>query len=171
MYDSAVFAVVMEHPNFVPYEEKDMLPIQHRFLLQRLNSFGHRKRSDVLVIFDKVDDSKDGSEANGFKGYLFKHEEGRQCTNIVEMPLFVASINTPLIRFPDITGNILREYYNHSLDVMKPENDFELWLEELGKRVHAKTVDFKNKNNVNYGIYQMTKDKFSLNSCVDHGKV
>lgn len=160
MYDTAVFAIVMENPDFVPYEEKDMLPIQHRFLIQRLNSFGNSKKSDVLVIFDKVDDAKDGSVANGFKGFLFKHEEGRQCSNIVEMPLFVASINTPLIRFPDITGNILREYYNHSLNIKQIENEFEEWLQELGRRVHSKTIDFKNRNHVNFGIYQMTKDKF-----------
>lgn len=160
MYDTAVFAVVMENPDFVPYEEKDMLPVQHRFLIQRLNSFGKSKKSDVLVIFDKVDDAKDGSEANGFKGFLFKHEEGRQCTYIVEMPLFVASINTPLIRFPDITGNILREYYNHNLNTKQVENEFEEWLKEIGKRVHLNTTDFKNGNHVNFGIYQMTKDKF-----------
>lgn len=160
MYDTAIFAIVMDKPDFVPYEEKDLLPIQHRFLIQRLDSFGKLKKTDVLVIFDKVDETKDGSEANGFKGFLFKHEEGKQLTNIVEMPLFVASINTPLIRFPDITGNILREYYNNKLDAVNPGNEYEQWLKELGNRIHLKSVNFKNKFHINYGIYQMSKDKF-----------
>lgn len=160
MYDIAIFAVIMEKPDFVPYEEKDMLPIQHRFLIQRLNSFGKLKKDEVLVIFDKVDEAKDNSEANGFKGFLFKHEEGKQCTNIVEMPLFVASITTPLIRFPDLTGNIFREYYNFGLDSKQPQNPYEEWVTELANRVFAKSKNFKNGSYINYGIYQMSKDKF-----------
>ncbi len=160
LYDTAVFAIVMERPNFIPYEEKGLLPIQHRFLIQRLNCFGRLKKSDVLVIFDKVDDTKDSSEANGFKGFLFKHEEGKQCTHILEMPLFVASINTPLIRFPDLAGNILREYYNHNLDSKQPQNKFDEWLKELGVRIHLRTVNFRSRNHICYGIYQMPKNKF-----------
>lgn len=159
-YETSIFAVVMEKPQFVPYEEEDLLPIQHRFLLQRLDLFGQVKNIDVLVIFDKVDDAKDGSIANGFKGFLFKHEEGKKCANVVEMPLFVASVNTPLIRFPDLIGNILREYYNKDLDRNKPMNQFEEWLVELYQRLITKTINFKNGINTNYGIYLMKKERF-----------
>ena len=76
------------------------------------------------------------------------------------MPLFVASINTPLIRFPDMVGNILREYYNKNLNLNKPTDRYEEWLKQLGIRTIKKSIDFKYGFYTNYGIYQMSKDKF-----------
>lgn len=141
-----------------------MLPVQHWYLLQRLNLFGQSKGTDVLVIFDKVDDSKDGSIANGFKGFLYKSTEGKSFEYIVEMPLFVASINTPLIRFPDLAGNILREIYNINLFSKTPSDCFEEWLLFLGHKIMSKTVNFHVKIQGRYikfyGIHQMSKDKF-----------
>lgn len=163
-YNTSVFAVIMERPDFMPFEEEDMLPPQHRFLLQRLNHFGRSKDTDVLVIFDKVDDSKDGSIANGFKGFLYRSTEGKSFEYIIEMPLFVASINTPLIRFPDLAGNILREIYNINLFSKKPSDPFEEWLLFLGSKLISKTTNFKSKFQGRYitfyGIHQMSKDKF-----------
>lgn len=158
MFDTAIFAVVMEKPDFMPYIEPGNLPIQHRNLLRLLEMFGESKNSDVLVIFDKVDDAKDGAIAGGFKGFLFKHEEGKGFNRVVEMPLFVASINTPLIRYPDLIGNVLREYYNRRLDKQAPCSEFDEWLSELFCRVQARSYNFGSGKNKLFGIYQMAKE-------------
>jgi len=80
------------------------------------------------------------------------------------MPLFVASINTPLIRFPDLAGNILREAYNINLFSKEPSDSFEEWLLFLGNKIISKTINFNSKIRGRritfYGIHQMSKDKF-----------
>lgn len=141
-------------------KDSQIRQITQRLHKAEIDCFGERKRNDIVVIFDKIDDDIDGSVANGFKCFLFKHEEGKQCKNILEMPLFVASINTPLIRFPDFAGNILREFYNHKLDKNPPSNQYEEWLNNLGTRIKAKSMDFRNGGYTNFGIYQMGKEKF-----------
>ncbi|MGE5652850.1 MAG: DUF3800 domain-containing protein [Bacillota bacterium] len=159
-YESTVFAVVMERPDYVPYQEEGMLPWQYRYLLDRLQLFGVKRRGPMLLIFDKVDDKKDGALAHGFKGFLFKHLGGKHYQNIIEMPLFVSSINTPFIRFPDFVGNAFREYYGRGLDTRSPNNDYEKWITELASRLHAKTVDFPIQGRKEYGVFRMSKDKF-----------
>ena len=162
--EAYVFAIVMEKPDFKPYEKKGLLPVQYRYLLERLNTFGSYTDEQVLLVYDKVDDKDDGLIAEGIKSFLFTHGVGKQFNNIVHMPLFVSSINNPLIRLPDMSGNILRHYYGLELDQVIPSNEFEQWVNTLTHMVKSRTLDLKNlRGSYDYGIYSMRKDLFPRN--------
>jgi hypothetical protein len=165
MYDFGVFAVVMERPDYVPHYTPHTLPTPYALLVQRLHYWGSANKQDVLVIFDRTDEaSGDSSLAMGFKNYLFRHDMGKTFNRIVELPLFVPSDATPFIRFPDIVGNIFREYHNLDLNNRSSENDFEKWLCELYEKISKRTTNYPYKYNgksqTAFGIYVMAKNKF-----------
>lgn len=164
-FETYVFSIVMERPTFKPYQSKGLLPRQYRYLLERLNSLGSHMDNQVLLVYDKIDDKDDGLITEGIKNFLFKHELGKKCDNIIHMPLFVASTNTPLIRFPDLTGNIFREFYILGLDQREPRDEFEIWLFGLYTKVKEKAINLKNhiRNEFDFGIYIMRKELFPCN--------
>jgi hypothetical protein len=158
MFSAAVFSIVLTRPGYKPYYEPGMLPNEHRFLLERLQKYGEYCNDDVLVIYDKIHDKDDGRIALGFKRFLFTHAAGKQYSRIVELPLFVASQTHPLIRFPDLSGNIIRKYYSMGFNKTEqlPQNDYEKWLVELYARVTAMSLRLSNKRGgYDYGIYEM----------------
>ena len=160
-YEMKVFSIIMETPEFVPYTEPGMLSIQDRLLLERVNAHGASKADDLLVIYDKITDEKDGRLALGFKNFLFKNVVGRRLFRIVEMPLFVSSQTHPLIRFPDLVGNILREYFVTGLDARSPTDDFERWVVDLYEEVKEMTVDVPNaRGSIDYGLFEMPQHYF-----------
>ena len=178
-----VFAIVMERPDFVPYgekppkeqelsEEKTFLSKKYQFLMERLHGFGLEMEKDILLIYDKVEPKKDDAFIEvGTKNYLFKHEIGKKLNNIIHMPLFVSSHNTPLIRFPDMASNIIRRYYNYNLHLEPPSDDHEEWIKNLYGKIHKRTLDIPilnrrvpdKESNLNFGIYYMRKNLFSKN--------
>lgn len=161
-YDMKVFSMVMEKPNFNPYTEKSILPIQDQYLLQRLGLYGERQRDDILVIYDKIDESLEGSGFDGqlsesFKRFLKFSPTGRQYDRIIQMPLFVSSRTHNLIRFPDLAGNIIRVFYEQGLNKRTPETDYENWIAGVYDIVRRHSVNFINCP----GIYEISQDKFS----------
>lgn len=164
-FDIYIFAIVMERPDFNPYQAKGMLPVHYRYLLERLNSFGLYKHTQVLLVYDKIHDKEDGLIGDGMKNFLFRHGIGKQFNNIVHMPLFVSSINNPLIRFPDLTGNVLRQYYGLGLDQRTPSDSFEQWVTQLTCNIESKTIPrMENlRGSYDYGIYFMRKELFPRN--------
>lgn len=166
MYSVAIFSIVMTRPDFKPHYEPGFLPNEHRFLLERLQNYGERCHNDVLVIYDKIHDKDDGRVALGFKRFLFTHGSGKQYSRIVELPSFVASQTHPLIRFPDLAGNIIRKYYGIGFDQQgkQPENEFERWLIELFARISAMSLKLRNqRGGYDFGIYEMPV-KFLINT-------
>ncbi|MDD2586685.1 MAG: DUF3800 domain-containing protein [Syntrophomonadaceae bacterium] len=158
IYEAAVFSIVMTRPDYNPYYEPELLPNEHRFLLERLQNYGEHCKKDVLVIYDKIHDKDDGRIALGFKRFLFTHGSGRQYNHIVELPLFVASQTHPLIRFPDLAGNIIRKYYGMGFNKNGkiPDGVFEEWLVELFARIAALSMRLPNqRGGYDFGIYEM----------------
>ncbi len=170
MYQVAVFSIVMTRPDFSPHYEPGFLPNEHRFLLERLQNYGEYCNNDVLVIYDKIHDKDDGRIALGFKRFLFTHGSGKQYSRIVELPLFVASQTHPLLRFPDLAGNIIRKYYGMGFNnpEEKPKNEFERWLVELYARISAMSLRLSSqRGGYDYGIYEMPV-RFLINSKSKH---
>jgi hypothetical protein len=166
-FDAGVFSIVMEKPDFVPYKEPGLLAIQDQYLLQRLNAFGESKRTEVLFIYDKIDESSsgsghDGDMANSFIRYLNLSPSGQQLNNIIPMPLFVASNTHNMIRFPDLIGNIIRKVFELGINNRQPGDEYERWLDYLFGIIKKQSVDQRDKRGtVHRAIYEMPKAKFS----------
>ncbi len=68
----------------------------------------------------------------------------------------------PLIRFPDLAGNIIRKYYGmgfNNLEV-KPKSEFERWLVELYTRISAMSLRLSSqRGGYDYGIYDLVLAK------------
>ncbi|MGE5397518.1 MAG: DUF3800 domain-containing protein [Chitinophagales bacterium] len=163
-YDMKIFSIIMEKPDFEPYKERKFLSIQDQYLLQRVGLYGERQRDDVLVIYDKIDESPeghgyDGQLAEAFKRYLKFSPTGKQYDYIIQMPLFVNSRTHNLIRFPDLVGNIIRVYHEGDLTRKTPKTPYEEWIADMYHIIQRQTMNFTNCP----GMYVMSKDKFSAN--------
>jgi len=163
-YDTSVFAVIMEKPDFIPYTQEGLLPVQYYYLLQRIEYFCDTNQTLMaMCVFDQTDDGRDKKYASGFNNFLFRSREGRLFNKILVSPFFVSSTVTPTIELPDICAGIVRNYYTLELDKRNANNDYEIWLSGLFSRVLKHTHNFYKSPNMFYGFYQMPKRCFVQN--------
>ncbi|OKP99228.1 DUF3800 domain-containing protein [Paenibacillus sp. P46E] len=151
-----VFAIVMEHPEELLQVEKVSFPNHYRFLLQRINGYSYMRGKKCIVSFDSQDEGNDMLISHKMKNYLFRSNEGNDCTSIVESAFFVSSRVEESIQLADLCAGIIRKY--HELCVGDtPATPFSTWIAHLYSIVQSRTclVPSPNGGQNLHGIYKI----------------
>lgn len=153
-FNVGVFAVIMQRPDSPPEIPDGIVPIQFRFLLDRVNAWCRKQRETGIVIFDTRADSKMLSKA--FYGFLYKSEWGRSLDFILELPLFVDSATTPGIQVADVVAGVVRHFEEIHYAGATRDPRFAEWIDSLYPLIEGKTCNFtKSDGRVDYGFYRM----------------
>jgi hypothetical protein len=150
-----VYAMVMERPDYVPYNHPDKLPTYYTYLLQRINACGHYMKRNVSVIYDGQDPGRDEDISKRFYNLVYGVQHYQE---IVEMPLFVSSKIVPGIQIADIMAGVVRHYHNLKLHKNKPSDDFEVWINNMYNIINSKTYRHKINGLKTHGIHIIGKN-------------
>ena len=165
-YNTGVFAVVMEKPDFCPYVEPGYLPKHYYYLMKRIELYSAKYNyGKSMIIFDCINEADDRKISVAVTNFLYKSVFGQTFKNILEMPLFVNSSITPGIQFADITAGIIRHYFERDLDQRQPSSQYEEWINGLFQSVKSRSEDLIEpfRNYREYGIFTMRKASFPKN--------
>ncbi|AIQ14726.1 DUF3800 domain-containing protein [Paenibacillus durus] len=125
-----VFAIIMDHPEEPLRVESDSFPNHYRFLLQRINGYSNMRGKKCIVSFDSQDEGNDMLISFKMKNYLFRSNEGNDCTSIVESAFFVSSRVEEGIQLADLCAGIIRKYHELCIDET-PISSFSSWISNL----------------------------------------
>lgn len=120
----AVFSIAMHRPedDVDVSGDRQWLPNQFRYLLQRAHHLAEAREDHATVLFDG-----DGSHYGGlparFDSFLFRSAEGRSLTSIADAPYYVDSRNTVGIQIADMFAGVVRVYEEHELFRGPPPGD------------------------------------------------
>ena len=104
-----VFAVVMEAPFATAENQDGFLPDRFRYLIQRIELLAEANNEMATIMFDGHPNLYGGLGWK-FNSFLYRHEEGRACTNITDAPAFVDSETTAGIQVADMVASVIRQY-------------------------------------------------------------
>ena len=157
--DMAVFAIVMERPLSEPPKDLNFLPMQFRFILQRVNALAELKSDDGLaaVMFDG-NGSQFSNLAERFSNWIFRSESGRALDRLAESPFFVDSKFTPGIQVADMVAGVIRIYHERRLNEGVPDGDeFLSAIKRCYEAVRRKSMNLSLTATAQplYGIYFM----------------
>ena len=146
IYDTAVFAIIMNRPDEVVATPEGYMPKQYYLLLKKIETYcAWKHEGKMLMVFDRVHDGADKAIASSMNAFLYRTTFGRAFHHILELPLFVSSSVTPTIELADIGAGIVRKYYEVELDQHSPEDKYEKWITSLFEKVNRHTVNRFNK--------------------------
>ena len=141
----AIFAEIMERPQEPPPTSKDLLPMQFRRQLYRVNRYMEVHRSDDLatIMYDG-----DGSQFNGlaarFSNWFYRSRGGQSLTHLAEIPFFVDSKYTAGIQLADMAAYVVRQYEERQLfQGISDGDDYSSAIDRYYKIVKEKTVDLE----------------------------
>ena len=151
-----IFAIVMDQVDEMPEVEKATFPNHYRFLLQRINGLAAMNNTKCLVSFDSQDEGNDMLISHKMKNYLFRSNEGNQCTSIVESAFFVSSRVEEGIQLADLCAGIIRKYHE-GLSTEMGDDMLYRWIRNLYQKIHSLTctVPSPNREQVLHGIYKL----------------
>lgn len=152
-----VFAVVMTHPEDVPYQlvDSEFLVPHYRYLLQRIHAYAYDRSEKAVVVFDSRDDGEDRKVVNHMKNWLFRSQEGQAMTSLVQTAFFVSSKVEEGIQLADLVAGIIRMYHE-SLGPL----EFREWLNELYSKISSRTMELEIFDKSWPGIYEMPERVF-----------
>ena len=154
-----VFAIVMYRPTMPVSTDRNFLPFQFCYILQRIDGLVELT-SDVdfaTVMFDgNSDQSSHLSER--FSNWMFNSNWGRSLTRLTESPFFVDSKFTHGIQVADMVAGVIRKYQEHRLYDGVPSNSpFLSAIARYYDIVRKKSIDLNlmSRTEVLYGMYFM----------------
>lgn len=152
-----VFAIVMTHPEQVPYQlvDSEFLVPHYRFLLQRIHAYAHDQGEKALVVFDSRDEGEDRKVVTHMKNWLFRSQEGQAMTSLVQTAFFVSSKVEEGIQLADLVAGIIRMYHERLGPL-----EFREWLNELYPKVSSRTMELEISGRIRPGIYEMPERFF-----------
>lgn len=161
-----VFAVVMNRPRALSKDLLDfnLLPNYYRLLLQRVNAYSSLQKRNCVLAFDSRDEGNDIIIANKIKNYLYKSQEGRKCTSIIESSFFVNSKIEEGLQLADLCAGIIRNYYEICYQRDFSGNEFGEWINELYTNYiqniteNLPNMGFVPKASSLFGIYKMSHE-------------
>lgn len=128
-----VFAVVMDKPKSLLSDVLDcnLLPNYYRLLIQRIGIFSAIQKRNCVLAFDSRDEGTDMQIANKIKNYLYRSNEGKRCTSIIESSFFVNSKIEEGLQLADLCAGIIRNYYELCFHKDFRGDKFSEWVSEL----------------------------------------
>jgi len=161
----AVFALIMDHPSKMPETPEGHIPVQYRFLLQRIQFYMDRLGNEedmAILVFDGDGTSFiSGGLGPGVSRYLFRSQEGQTWSKILDTPLFVDSEITPGIQLVDMMAGCLRHYQEKQLFRENFITDtFSSALKRYYRIIQEKTCDFETEERTLFGLYKMPERYF-----------
>jgi hypothetical protein len=128
-----VFAIVMDKPKRMPWDllDENILPNYYRLLLQRIGQYSSLQKKNCILAFDSRDEGNDILIANKIKNYLYKSNEGKRCTSIIESSFFVNSKIEEGLQLADLCAGIIRKYYELCYHKDFKGNKYSEWINEL----------------------------------------
>ena len=84
-YDTAMFAVIMDHPQNQIIVPEHHLPRQYYLLLKKVEFYCRKHhQGKAMMIFDEIHEDADRKIAEAITGFLFKTDLGRSFDHICE---------------------------------------------------------------------------------------
>ncbi len=150
-HNITTFCIIMKRPDSEINSSDGILPKQYQLLLKKIEYFSEKRNIEKSIfVFDETNEAEDLKIANSFNQFLFRSKLGKKFDRILETPFFVSSKITPAIQIADIFAGITRQYYENNLDTKTPETEFEDWLNKLFVKIHNKTENFLQPNELYY---------------------
>ena len=109
-----LFAIIMEAPFGAGEQQDDFLPDRFRFLIQRIELLAETNDEMATIMFDGHPNLYGGLGWK-FNSFLYRHEEGRACTHITDVPAFVDSETSAGIQIADMVASVIRQYESADL--------------------------------------------------------
>jgi len=161
----AIFAMIMEHPTRMPETPEGHIPIQYRFLLERINFYIASLADDrdmAILVFDGEGTAFiPGGLGPGISRYLFRSREGQTWSKIIDSPFFVDSQITPGIQLVDMIAGCLRHYQEKQLYKESTGTDiFSSALKRYYRIISGKTHDIETEERTLYALYNMPERYF-----------
>ncbi len=164
-----IFAIIIPRPTKNIKYEAGLLPRNYCHLLERINRYCQEQRHQGLIVYDNDANNKDKNLALAFNNYLFRHELGKQCTNIVESPFFVRSSITPGIQIADFVAGVIRHYFENVIasrdetEIKYKNAEYVSHIEKFFKIVQRKKKDYPQGISNLYGFFHMPLSHFIYN--------
>jgi len=168
----AVFACIMEKPSRMPEVPAGHLPIQYRYLFQRINLYMVNEcgPEDLAILVFDGDGTAGikGGLGPGVSNYLYRSAPGQSYSQILPTPFFVDSRITPGIQLADMVAGCIRHWHEKGLQGHTVGSDsFTSALIRYYKTIRSKTYDFPTDTITYYGLctiaerylYQRQADK------------
>ena len=154
-----VFAVVMYRPTMPVSTDRNFLPFQFRYILQRINGLVELTPEVDLatVMFDGNSDQY-SYLSERFSNWMFRSNWGRSLTRLAESPFFVDSKVTPGIQVADMVAGVIRKYQEYRLyDNVPGNSSFLSAISRFYDIVRAKSsnLPLMSRQEVLYGMYFM----------------
>lgn len=157
-----ILAVIMPRPKNSPNVPEGFLPIQHRFLLQRINALTAKNDDRAIVVFDEGGPSVKGGVEPRFTNFMMRTVEGRSFRRILETPFSVKSESQIGIQLADLFAGIIRLYHQNRLRGGAPPGDEFLWaIKRYYDIIDKKTLDLEDSSGRHlFGFYEMPERLF-----------
>ena len=157
-----MFAIVMYRPTMPVSTDRNFLPFQFRYILQRINGLVELT-PDVDLATVMFDGNSDQSSylSERFSNWMFRSNWGRSLTRLVESPFFVDSKVTPGIQIADMVAGVIRKYQEYRLYDSVPGNSpFLSAISSYYDIVRRKSIDLPlmSRPEVLYGMYFMPEN-------------
>jgi hypothetical protein len=162
-FDLAVFAIVMERPEKLPFEGPDVFQTQYRWLFERIENYMEDQHPDYMAIpvFDDLDPAQNRKLSDRFTRFMVRSDAGKAMRQIVPTPLFVDSSMTPGIQIADWFAYVIRIHEEEELYKRTTISDpYFATIKRFAKIVQAKTVNVDEGEFTRYGICTMGAEKF-----------
>ena len=154
-----VFAGVMERPDR-PLPATHLLPVQFRFLLERINLYATSLNQRATLLYDgQAQGGPYGNLFAKFTNYLYRSSEGRALSAITDAPYFLDSRTTLGVQLADICAGVVRLYAEGNLQQGVPPGDALLSaISRFYAVVASKSADQTSSDgSLRRGIYRITE--------------
>ena len=155
-----VFATIMESPAVPPDPKDPALPIQIRFLTERVQLFAESEGEMATILYDGVP-KQSGGLFSKFRTFLYDSNEGRALegralVNITDAPFFGDSEAYPGIQIADMVASVIRQYEEGELSERTPEDQLLSAIKRYFHIIERKTIDqTSHEGHAVPGLYRM----------------
>ncbi len=154
-----VFAIVMHRPVEPVSTDRNFLPFQFRYLLQRIDRLVElTPEIDLATVMFDGDGDQLNRLSERFSNWLIRTDSGKSLTHLVDSPFFVDSRFTPQIQVADMVAGVIRKYQEYRLYEGVPDNSpFLSAISCYYDIVREKSINLPldKDSEVLYGIYFM----------------
>lgn len=108
----SIFGIRMRRPTTRPNWPARRVDPPSRLLSERieLHMRTHHPGRFAKLVFDETSRGTDAARSAAMRSYMHQTEEGRSWRQILDLPFFVSSSNTPGIQLADLMAGAIRHY-------------------------------------------------------------
>jgi hypothetical protein len=158
----SIFGIRMRRPVVKPAWPAPRVDPPSRLLTERieLHMRAHHPGRFAKLVFDETSRGTDAARSAAMRTYMHSTEEGRSWLQILDVPFFVSSSNTPGIQLADIMAGAMR-HYQILRDSGFPASPWTQAIVKLQRLAEGKSEDITIDKRTFHGLYTMPDSYFA----------